>query len=561
MSAGGVARAAALVLGCGASLRAQQTLPIPPRAEASDAQRLAAMDPLSRMLLEPRLFEVEEERYAALRSETVAFENGNGLALRGLWYESDASDRTVLVCMGNTGNCSWFVPFAEILHGGGFDVLLFDYQGFGRSEGVANLLSLPGDALAAWRFVAEVKGRAPAQVGLLGISLGSVLALQLAAAVQPAACAVEDVFFPDEELAAKVGAPDSAAARLALAALKGLVLPQVDPRANARRFAGPLFLLHGDLDWLLTPMATLRLLEQRPERTRAWILAGTGHSPDSLQIDEWEYRDQLRRFFADAFGGELAPEPRARFEVAGEAPLRLRVTLESPREEPVQIAFVRPREGHAALDAFYERRYAVAGALEFEIEAPFLPAHAVATGMTHALPRGDGTFERELSPLSEQLADYAALEEEWGRQPRDVTVKGRLAQGEARIELALRGERQWAWLRPRLPDPADLDPRVRPRYAELLAWLAFDLRASACVGSGPALEEACAAMARFLPPDPLRFVTLGNARITVGMPASLYVPALAGLWQRRLLDGDVGGAREIERTIARFVPELAAPGR
>lgn len=528
-----------------------------PRATARPA-----MDPISSRLLFPRALELDDPEFAALAPTTVRFENGEGQQLRGLWYESAASDRTVLVCMGNTGNCSWFAPFAAILHGGGCDVLLFDWQGYGQSEGSGSLLSLPGDALAAWRFVTETKGRAPQQVGLLGISLGSVVALQLAASVQPAACAVEDLFFPDEQLAAAVGTPDSTPARLALAALKALVLPQIDPRVNAQRYAGPLFLLHGDADWLLTPMATVRLLAQRPERTRAWLLAQTGHSPDSLQVDEWEYRDQLRRFFADAFataegGAPLPVEPRASVAVVQAEPLRLRVEVTAARAGAVQIALARAREGSAPLDAFYERRIVAAGTTTFECDAPFLPDHVIATEMTHALPRGDGTFEPELSPASQSLSDYLALEREWGARRGDVVVTAaRPGAGDARVEQRLRGPRDWEWLRPRLPDFEAVDPRLRPRYAELLLWLAFDLESSERFGAGGALREVRLASLGFLPPDPPRFVTLGNARIDVGFTSPMVARQLTAAWADALARGDLALAQQLWQVVKRFEPQL-----
>ena len=184
--------------------------------------RRGALDPLSEMLLHPRDYEVRDPAFASLAPESVSFENAGGSRLRGLWYESASSDRTVIVCMGNTGNATWMVPFAAILVGGGFDVLLFDYQGFGGSDGTGSLLTLPGDAEAAWRFVTETKGRKPEQVGVLGISLGSVLALQLAAQFQPRACAVEDLFFPDAQLDRLAGDEVSAAERLAMTAVRAL---------------------------------------------------------------------------------------------------------------------------------------------------------------------------------------------------------------------------------------------------------------------------------------------------------------------------------------------------
>ncbi len=538
----------------------------------------AGLDPISAALLFPLAHEIDDERYRDLPRTAVAFENAAGAALHGLWFDREepqgAVERTVLVCGGNTGNATFFLPFAELLHAAGFDVLLFDYQGFGRSEGTAALASLPGDVAAAWRWLTEVQGRARERIGVLGISLGSVLALQLAAEMQPAACAVEDLFFPDEQLDRAVGAPESAAARLALSAVKGFLLPAVDPRRNAARYAGSLFLLHGAEDWLLTPMATVRLLAERRERTRGWILAGAGHSPDSLQVEEWEYREQLARFFADAFAAPTAwNEPHATFTVEPGSPARVTVEVTAPARSAVQLALVRPREGAASLEAHYERREVPAGTSRFDCTPPFVPEHVVATTLHRVELRGDGTFDPQLSPLSRSLREHAELLADWVGRPFDVTLLTRRAApqpsgatAESRIESELSGEARWRWLKPRLPDFEDVDPRVRPRYAEWLAWLAFDLEAGERHGTANALREVRDALVDFVPPDPARFVTLGNARIDVGFRSPMTVRQLTGLWVDQVAHRDFAAARLTWQLLRRFEPRLdeatteSAPG-
>jgi len=572
---------AGAALGVALTLAAVATPPAPARDEddgAAGRDLRAGMDPISAALLFPLTHEIDDERYRDLPHTAVHFENAAGAVLHGLWFDRaeppGAAERTVLVCGGNTGNATFFLPFAELLRAAGFDVLLFDYQGFGRSEGIAALASLPGDVAAAWRWLTEVQGRSRERIGVLGISLGSVLALQLAAEVQPAACAAEDLFFPDEQLDRAVGAPESAAARLALSAVKGFLLPAIDPRRNAARYAGPLFLLHGAEDWLLTPMATVRLLAERRERTRGWILAGAGHSPDSLQVEEWEYREQLGRFFAEAFAAtERAAaigasaiawdEPQATFTVEPGSPPRVAVEVTAPARAAVQLALVRPRTGAASLEAHYERREVPAGTSRFECAPPFVPEHVVATKMHRVEFRGDGTFDPKLSPLSRSLREHAELLADFAQRPFDVTLVTRRAApqssgvaGESRIESEFAGEARWRWLKPRLPDFEDVDPRVRPRYAEWLAWLALDLEASERHGSANALREVREALVDFVPADPARFVTLGNARIDVGFRSPLTVRQLTALWADQVAQRDFASARVTWQLLRRFEPRL-----
>jgi pimeloyl-ACP methyl ester carboxylesterase len=538
---------------------------LPQRLDDDDARERALMDPVSASLLFPRNRELEDAQFAQLQATEVRFENAQGSKLRGLWFENGDSDDVVLVCMGNTGNATWMLPYAAFLREGGFDVLLFDYQGFGPSEGVASLLSLPGDALAAWRFLTEETGRKPSQIGVLGISLGSVLALQLAAEQQPRACAVEDVFFPDRELAAGVGADAPAAAKLALAGIQAMVLPKVDPRRNSAAFGGALFLMHGDLDWLLTPMATVELAEARPKDRRAWILANTGHSPDSLQIDEWEFRDQLVGFFRDAFaapatvGAPLLSEPAAKLEVLSKEPPRVKVTVEAAEPGPVQVTLVAAGDKDRKPLFHHERRYATAGASAFECSPAFVPEHVLVTAMVHARDRGDGTWEPELSPFSQSIVDFTDFLKETSAVgcDVDVTFSSKPGDGPTEVRTKLRSSRLWPALKKLLPDAESIDPRVRPRFAIFAARFCFDFRR----GGGDAQRmdsaatEAAEAMLPFLPPDPRNFVTLGNASIDVGFENALVEDALLFLWHQRWKKGDAAGARAVFDELQKYAPE------
>src|SRR5438309_484654 len=54
------------------------------------------------------------------------------------WFipEANPHSRVILLCHGNAGNISYRLEKASMLHSAGLSVLLFDYRGYGRSEGV-----------------------------------------------------------------------------------------------------------------------------------------------------------------------------------------------------------------------------------------------------------------------------------------------------------------------------------------------------------------------------------------------------------------------------------------
>jgi fermentation-respiration switch protein FrsA (DUF1100 family) len=75
-----------------------------------------------------------------------------------------------------------------------FSVLIFDYRGYGSSEGSPSEQGTCRDAEAAWRFVTEEKGESPGRVIIFGRSLGGGIAVDLAARHEPAALVVESTF-------------------------------------------------------------------------------------------------------------------------------------------------------------------------------------------------------------------------------------------------------------------------------------------------------------------------------------------------------------------------------
>src|ERR671919_308271 len=77
--------------------------------------------------------------HVGLAYRDVEFESEDGERLHGWWVEARGQTRGhLLLCHGNAGNVGDRVLHAELLTAAGFDVLLFDYRGYGRSSGRPN---------------------------------------------------------------------------------------------------------------------------------------------------------------------------------------------------------------------------------------------------------------------------------------------------------------------------------------------------------------------------------------------------------------------------------------
>jgi fermentation-respiration switch protein FrsA (DUF1100 family) len=101
---------------------------------------------------------------------------------------------TVIVFNGNAGNRAHRIPLAAALGRHGLAVLLFDYRGYGDNAGSPSQQGLEADARAARAYVAGRPDVRPDRIVYFGESLGTAVAVVLAARHPPAALILRSPF-------------------------------------------------------------------------------------------------------------------------------------------------------------------------------------------------------------------------------------------------------------------------------------------------------------------------------------------------------------------------------
>ena len=118
---------------------------------------------------------------------SATLETEDGLKLSGWFVRPDQTPWfTVIVFNGNAGNRAMRAPLAARLRQHGIATLLFDYRGYGGNPGVPTERGLIADARAARRYVASRRDVDQLKVAYFGESLGTAVAVQLAAELPPA---------------------------------------------------------------------------------------------------------------------------------------------------------------------------------------------------------------------------------------------------------------------------------------------------------------------------------------------------------------------------------------
>ena len=180
----------------------------PRRSRARRLVRIGLVTPVMTYLvvcvviasLQARLIYFPSEDYWATPSEAgLAFEDvtlttEDGLSLAAWYVPRPEARGTVLFCHGNAGNIADRIGSLKSFHDLGYSVLIFDYRGYGRSEGKPSEEGTYRDAEAAWQYLVETRGEPPARVVLFGRSLGGAVAIDLATRHAPGALVVESTF-------------------------------------------------------------------------------------------------------------------------------------------------------------------------------------------------------------------------------------------------------------------------------------------------------------------------------------------------------------------------------
>ena len=95
------------------------------------------------------------------------------------WYlRAENPIASTVFCHGNTGNITTVAEIMPHLLDAGFNVLLFDYRGFGMSSGRPSLRGVIEDGLTAASFHEQIRPRHLPSI-LYGFSLGGAIAAQV----------------------------------------------------------------------------------------------------------------------------------------------------------------------------------------------------------------------------------------------------------------------------------------------------------------------------------------------------------------------------------------------
>ena len=222
-----------------------------------------------------------------LRYQDVQFMASDGTTLTGWWIPANRPRGTVVYCHGNAGNMGRNARYAPEFFDRGYNLLLWDYRGFGKSGGRPSEKGLYDDARAAFDAAAAMSGKLPVLV--YGISLGGAVAVQLAADRPAAALIVEGAF---------ASAADLARRRYPNLPLDRLLSVSYDSAAAAAALEGLPKLFGHSIDDDVVPFPSGRILYAAAAPPKKFVILAGGHNDSSWFTSGAAGNAELEAFLA-----------------------------------------------------------------------------------------------------------------------------------------------------------------------------------------------------------------------------------------------------------------------
>ena len=209
----------------------------------------------------------------------------DGTRLNAWWFPLPDARVATLFLHGNAGNLTHRVDHAEQIREAGSAVMVLDYRGYGKSEGRPSERGVYEDADAAYDELVRM-GFAPSKIVLHGESLGTAVAVDLAARRPCAGLVLEAPLSSAQEIAAGI-----------VPLLGPAIVRGFESRRKISQVHAPVFVIHGDRDEVIPFRHGRAVFEAANEPKSFWQVRGGTHNELLYQAGT-EYVPRLREFYS-----------------------------------------------------------------------------------------------------------------------------------------------------------------------------------------------------------------------------------------------------------------------
>lgn len=240
-------------------------------------QNLDASGPIGQL---EKLFHVEKK--------DVYFKSANGSKLHGWLFRNPRAKRVIIFSHGNGGNIAHRLPNLLSLLKADTSVLLYDYEGYGLSEGSPDIVRIREDGVAAYDYLVNDEHYSPNDIVLFGESIGTGVSSYISSQRKVAGIILQSGY------TSLITAGKDHLPWLHLYP-NSFFPPDLDCVAVMKKPHAPLLLLHGDEDSVLPSRYSQEVFKEAVAPKQLIIVKGTGHNNLALP-DQKAYMDGYLQF-------------------------------------------------------------------------------------------------------------------------------------------------------------------------------------------------------------------------------------------------------------------------
>jgi len=202
------------------------------------------------------------------------------------WYiERKHPKGVILFCHGNGGNISHRLDRIELLKKNGYSILLFDYRGYGQSEGKPDEKGLYTDVLSCYQYLVRNLKVKKEDIIIWGCSLGGAVASYLASQKECRFLLLESSFTNLREMSKKL---------YPFFPANSLLKYSFDTEKHLKATDVPVLVMHSADDDLV-PFSMGRKLFESATGMKDFLAIKGSHN-DSFYLSRFDVLDKLEEF-------------------------------------------------------------------------------------------------------------------------------------------------------------------------------------------------------------------------------------------------------------------------
>jgi len=204
----------------------------------------------------------------------------NGEKISAKLFRNEKADFTILYSHGNAEDIFTLSPFFEELSKLGFNVLAYDYRGYGTSEGKPTENNAYQDIEAAYNYLVNEQNIAPEKIIIHGRSLGGAVSIDLASRKKCGGVIIESSFFSAFKVWTR---------------FKFYPFDKFSGIDKIVRIKCPILFIHGAKDDLIPVLHSETMFEKANEPKFLYLVENANHN-DLVAIAGKKYPQEILKF-------------------------------------------------------------------------------------------------------------------------------------------------------------------------------------------------------------------------------------------------------------------------